>query len=149
MFQKDKNKEFPQVANLAMGEADFNQLMRLRNQLVIAAENFARVENLTRVPKPTKFKDMDEQLKLAHKIVDAVDRANRKIFLTLLRYNVDQPECSYGQVQFIARKREYEKFQQFVYVNYILEEFVYLLDIKNMNSVYDKVFTKQPICEVL
>ena len=132
-----------------MGEADFNQLMRLRNQLVISAENYARVESLTRVLIPTMFKDMDEQLKLAHKVVDAVDRANRMIFLTLLRHNVDQPECSYGQVQLLARKTEYEKFQEIVYVNYILEQLVYLLDIKNINSVYDKIFTKQPICKVL
>ena len=62
-----------------MGEADFNQFMRLRNPLVNAAENFAREENLTPVQIPTMSKDMDEQLKLAHEVVDVVDRANRKI----------------------------------------------------------------------
>ena len=61
-----------------MGEADFNQFVRLRNQLANAAENFARGENLTPVLIPTKSKDMDEQLKLAHKVVELVDRANRK-----------------------------------------------------------------------
>ena len=49
VFKKDDNKEFRLVQNLTMGEADFNQLMRLRNQLVNAAENFAREENLTPV----------------------------------------------------------------------------------------------------
>ena len=82
-----------------MGEADFNQLMRLRNHLVIAAENFAREENLSPVLIPRMSKDMDEQLKLAHKVVDVVDRANRKFCLTLLRYNVDKPESSYAQVR--------------------------------------------------
>ena len=48
---------------------------------------------------------MDEQLKLAHKVVDVVDRANRKICVTLLRYNVDTPESSYAQVRLFARKR--------------------------------------------
>ena len=129
-----------------MGEADFNQLMRLRNQLVNAAENFARRENLTQVLIPTMSGDMYEQLKLAHKVVDVVDRANRKIFLTLLRYNVDKPPSSYAQVGLFARKKEDEKFQQVVYVNYKLEEFIYLLDL--MNSVYDKVNTNQPICNV-
>ena len=62
-----------------MGEADFNQFMRLRNQLVNAAENFAREKNLIPVLIPTRSRDMDEQLKLAHKVVDVVDRANRKI----------------------------------------------------------------------
>ena len=90
---------------------------------------------------------MDEEHKLAHKVFDVVDRANRKICVTLLRYNVDKPENSYVQVRPFARKKEDEKFQQVVYVNYKLEEFIYLLDV--MNSVYDKVITNQPSCKVL
>ena len=130
-----------------MGEADFNQFMRLRNQLVNAAENFARQETLTPVLIPTMSKGMDEQLKLAHKFVDVVDRANRKFCVILLWYNVDKPESSYAQDQLFARKKQDEKFQQVVYVNYKLEKFLYLLDVKN--SVYDKVITNQPICKVL
>ena len=56
-----------------MGEADFNQLMRLRNQQVNAAENSARGESLTPVLTPKMSKVMDEQLKLAHKVVDVVN----------------------------------------------------------------------------
>ena len=41
VFKKDDNKDFRLVENLTMGESDFKQFMRLRNQLVIAAENFA------------------------------------------------------------------------------------------------------------
>ena len=67
--------------------------------------------------------------------------------MTLLRYNVDNPESSYAQVRFFARKKEDEKFQQVVYVNYKFEEFIYLLDV--MNSVYDKYLTNQAICNVL
>ena len=62
VFTKDEKKEFRLVQNLTMGEADFNQFMRLRNQLVNAAENFAREENLTPVLIPTMSRDMDEQL---------------------------------------------------------------------------------------
>ena len=130
-----------------MAEADFNQFVRLRNQLVNAARNFATEENLTPVLIPTMTKDMDEQFKLAHKVVDTVDGANRKICVTLLRYNVDKPENSYAQVRQFARKKEDEKFQQVVYVNYKLEEFIYLHDV--MNSVFEKVGTNQPICKVL
>ena len=100
-----------------MGEADFNQFMRLRNQLVNAAENFAREENLTPVLILTMSRNMDEQIKLADKVVDVVDRANRKICVTLLRYNVDKSDSSYAQVRLFARKKEDEKFQQVVYVN--------------------------------
>ena len=95
---------------------------------------------------PTTSKDMDEQLKLAHKVVDVIDRANRKISVTLLRYNVDELQSSYAQVRIFARKKEVEKFQQVFYVNYKLEEFIYLLDV--MISVYDKDITNQSICNV-
>ena len=143
VFWKDDEKEFRLVQNLTMGEADFNQFLRLRNQLVNAAENFAREENLTLVLIPLISRDMDGQLKLAHKVVDVVDRTNRKTCVTLLRYNVDNPESSYAQVRLFARKTEDEKFQQVVYVNYKFEEFIFLLDV--MNSLYDKVITNQPI----
>ena len=96
MFKKDDNKEFRLVQNLTVGEANFNHLMPLRNQLVIAAENAARVEKLTPVLIPTMSKDMDEQRKLSHKVVNEMDRANRKICMTLPRYNVDQPDRSYA-----------------------------------------------------
>ena len=66
--------------------------------------------------------DMDEQLKLAHKVFDVVDRAHRKICVTLLRYNVDKPESSYAQVQLFSRKTEDERFRQVVYMNYKHEE---------------------------
>ena len=110
----------------------------MRNQLVIAAENFAGEENLTPVLIPTRSQDMDEQLKLAHKVVDVLDRANRKNCVTLLRYNVDKPDSSYAQVRSIPRKKEDEKFQQVVYVNYKLEEKIFLLD--KMKSVYDSYY---------
>ena len=56
-----------------MGETDFNQFMRLRNQLVNAAKSFAREDNLTPVLLPTMSKDKNEQQNLAHKVVDVVD----------------------------------------------------------------------------
>ena len=146
VFRKGNKKDFRLFQNFTMGEADFNQFMRLRNQLVNAAENFAREENLTPVVIPTMSRDIDEQLKLAHKTVDVVDRTNRKICVTLLRYNVDKPESSYAQVQLFARTKDDEKFHQIVYVNFKLEEFIYLLDV--LNSVYVEVTTNQPICIV-
>ena len=56
-------------------------------------------------------------------------------------------EIFYTKVRFFARKQEEQKFQQSIYVNYKLEEFIYLPDV--MNSVYGKVFTNQTICYVL
>ena len=130
-----------------MGEADFNQFIRQRNQLVVAAENFLREPNLLPVLQSTLSKDMEEQLKLVHKAIDVVDRLNRRICVTLLRYKVDNPETSYAQARLFGRKKEEEKFQQIVYANCRLEELVYLLDV--MNSVYDEVIANQPICNIL
>ena len=90
---------------------------------------------------------MEEQLKLVQKVIDVVDRPNTRICVTLLRYKVDNPETSYAQVSLLGRKKAEEKFQQSVYVNYRLDEFVYPLAV--MNSVYDKVIANQPICNIL
>ena len=90
---------------------------------------------------------MEEQLKLVHKVIGVVDCPNKRICVTLLRYKVDNPETSYAQVRLFGRKMEEEKFQQIVYVNYRLDEFVYLLDVTN--SVYDKVIANQPISNIL
>ena len=130
-----------------MGDADFNQFFRQRNQLVVAADNFLREQILSPVFQSTLSKDMEEQLKVVHRVINVVDRSNIRICLTLLRYKADKPETSFAQIRLFGRKKEEEKFQQVVYVNYKLDEFVKLLDV--MNSVYDKVIANQPICIVL
>ena len=145
--REDKNAEFHLRQNFSMGEADFNQFIRQRNQLVVASDNFLREQNLSPVLQSTLSKDMEEQLKLVHKVIDVVDYPNRRICVTLLRYKADNPDNSYAQFRLFGRKKEEEKFQQSVYVNYKLDEFVYLLDVKN--SVYDKVTANQPISNVL
>ena len=96
---------------------------------------------------PTLSKDMDEQLKLAQKVVDVVERADRKIYVTLLRYSVEKPVGSCAEMRLSARKKEDEKFQQIVYANYKFEEFIHLLDV--MNSVYDNVIANKTTCNIL
>ena len=122
--REDKNAEFLLRQNPSMGEVDFNQFIRQRNQLVVAADNFLREQNLSLDLQSTLSKDMEEQLKLVQKVIDVVDRPNRRICVTLLRYKVDNPETSYAQVRLFGRKKEEEKFQQIVYVNYRLDELV-------------------------
>ena len=148
VFKKiDKNAEFRLIQNFSMGEADFNQFIRQRNQLVVAADNCLREQNLSPVLQFTLSEDMEEQLKLVHKVIDVVDRPNRRICVTLLRYKVENPETFYAQVRLFGRKKEEEKFQQILYVNYRLDELLYLLEV--MNPVYDKVIANQPICNIL
>ena len=145
--REDKNAEFRLRQNLSMGEADFKQFIGQRSQLVVAADNFLREQKLSPVLQSTLSKDMEEQLKFFHRVIDVVDRPNRRFCVTLLRYKVDNPETSYAQVRLFGRKKEEEKFQQIVYVNYKLDEFIYLLD--SMTSVYDKVVANQPISNFL
>ena len=92
--REDKNAEFQLRQNLSMGETNFNQFIRQRSQLVVAADNFLREQILPRVLQSTLSKDMEKQLKLVHKVIDVVDRPNRRICVTLLRYKVDNPENS-------------------------------------------------------
>ena len=112
--REDKNAEFRLRQNLSMGEADFNQFIRQRNQLVVAADNFLKEQNLSPVLQSTLSKDMEEQLKLVHKVIDVMDRPNRKICVTLLRYKADNPDTSYAQVRLFGRKKEEENFHQIV-----------------------------------
>ena len=58
--REDKNAKFRLRRNFSMGEADFNQFIRQRNQLVVAADNFLREENLSPVLQSTRYKDMEE-----------------------------------------------------------------------------------------
>ena len=44
--REDKIAEFRLRQNLSMGEADFNQFIRQSNQLVVAADDFLREQNL-------------------------------------------------------------------------------------------------------
>ena len=113
MFKgEDNNAEFRLRQNLTMGEADFNQFIRQRNQLVVAADNFLREQTLSPILESTLSKDMEEQLKLVHEVIDVVDRPNRKICVTLLRYKADNPDTSYAQVRLFGRKKEEENFKK-------------------------------------
>ena len=96
VFKKDDKEGFRQVQNLTVGQSDFNIFRRWKNHPVTAAENFGREGTFSPFLIPTMSKNMGGQLKLAHKLVHVVDRPNRKICVTLQRYNVARPENSYA-----------------------------------------------------
>ena len=106
-----KINNFLPAQNLTMGEADFNQFIRLRYQLVVAVRDFSKEENLLPVQVKLLAKDMEEQLKLTHKVVEVVDRPHRNFCVTMLRYNVEKPETSYVQVRLFGRKKDEKKIQ--------------------------------------
>ena len=90
VFKREhKNAEFRPRQNFTMGEADFNHLIRQKSQLVFAADNFLREQNMSPVFLSTVSKDMEERLKLVQNVIDIMDRPRRKIRVTLLLYKVD------------------------------------------------------------
>ena len=114
---KYDNKGFRLAQKLKIGESDFNHfMMRFRNQLVIAAVKFGGEQKLSPIKIPKTSKDMEEHLKMSHRVVDVVDRPNTKTCVTMMPYNVDKPDNSYAKVRLISRKKE-EIFQQKAYVN--------------------------------
>ena len=147
MFKEGENKELRLPLNLTTGETEFNQIIRLRNQLSVLVGDFSKEENLPPVQVRLLAKDMEEQLKLTHEVVEVVDRPHKKVCATILRYNVEKPETSYVQMRLFERIKQEEKFNQIVYVNYKLHEFIYLFDL--MNSVYDKVIANENPSNVL
>ena len=72
VFKRDENKQFRLAQNLTKGEPDFNQFIRLRNQLVNAVRDFSKEENLAPVQLKLLTKDMEEQLKFTHKVAEVV-----------------------------------------------------------------------------
>ena len=66
-------------------------------------------QNLSPIQIPTVPKDMDGQVKLAHRVFDVADCSKTKIFVTMLRYNESKPGSS-AQVRLFTRKKEEEKF---------------------------------------
>ena len=110
-----------------MGEADFIQFIRLRNQLVVAVRDFIKEGNLPPVQVKLLAKDMEEQLKLTHK-VEVVDRPHRKIGVAMLRYNVEKPETSYVQVRLFGRRKdEKNSVKLFMWTINSMTLFIYLM----------------------
>ena len=142
-FKKDGNKEY-QLVNLTLEGKLTYQNLRLRNKLVLAVKSFNRWDILSSVQFLTKSKGLDEPFKLVHRVVDVVDRGNRNSFVTLLWYSVDKPKNSYAQVPVFVKKTGNENFQEKVYVNFEIDDFHQLIDVRNCLKV--KVFANQSNC---
>ena len=77
VFKRDDSGDFCLDQTLRLGEADFNQFMGVRKQLVIAAERFGR-EKRIRKADTNIVQNIVEQPKLAHNLVDIMDSAQSK-----------------------------------------------------------------------
>ena len=148
VIKKDQHGEFRVHQKLNMGELDFKAFLTLRNQLYNAATHFAKEQDLKPITdslldENEGWKEMETRLKMVHKVFKVVDLEQRKICVTMLRYKLKQLDTSYIQIRLFWRKQGEEKFQQIVYVNYKVDEFIELLDI--MHSVRDKILNNQSL----
>ena len=105
-FSGKLTEDFRQLPNFTMRESDFNQFMRLRAQLVTAVGKFGREQTLFPIQMPKMSKDTHEQHKLTHRVVDVVDRPNRKIcgLCCVTMWTKQASLCT--QVRLFARKKE-------------------------------------------
>ena len=55
---------------------------------------------------PTMSKHMHEHRELAHEVVKEEDRGTRKFFVTLPRYNLNEPEGSFALVGLFAGRKK-------------------------------------------
>ena len=100
-----------------MRDAEFNQLLRFRNQPVIAASNFGGGQLMSSIEIPLFANYKNERLKLVHKLVEFLDHPNKKTCVTVLQCNLDKPERSFAQVRLFGIKKKEENFQQIVEAN--------------------------------
>ena len=94
VLKKDDPRDFSLVQNVTIGESDFNQILRLSNQLVVAAKHIDRDQNMSPILTTTISRDMEEHLKAVQKVVDIVNRTNKTIGVISLRYKVDKSDSS-------------------------------------------------------
>ena len=62
---------------------------------MLQSETLAKRKICPHVQMKLLAKNIEEQLKLTHRVVKIVDRPHRMICVTMLRYNVEKPETSY------------------------------------------------------
>ena len=113
-FEKDDNKDFRLAQKLALGESEVNHIIRVRNQLVIAAEKYGREQLLSPTQIKTISENMHEQLQLAQRLVDFVDSPNTKICVTRLRRKVKNSKSAYAQVQLFQERKCETNFNKLV-----------------------------------
>ena len=83
-FLRETTSEIFAWFKKTMAEFFFNQVMQMKNQLVVAVRNFGGDGILSHLQNTTMPQKLEEQFQFAHKRADLVDWANRKICKTLL-----------------------------------------------------------------
>ena len=114
-----------------MAKAVLSKLLRLRIRPDVTAENMSREDILSPVQMLTTSKEIDEQLKLARKVVDFVDISNRKNCVTLMWCSGTALESSSAQGRLLAGRLRKD-----------LSRIVYLKHKK------DKILAQHFVCSV-
>ena len=102
---KKKITKFRLVQKLTKGEADFNPIMGLRNQVATAAKNLVE-KKLVSSCDTYNFQRNGWTTQTGSQGNWYSGPNAQKDFVTLLHYSVDKPESSYDQVWLLARKEK-------------------------------------------
>ena len=102
VFKGDDNKDFRPVQKLTLGKADFNRFMQLRDELVIAAENF-KWKKIVPSADINIVQRHEWTTETSLKSDWCSQPGEHKEFV---QYIFDKLESSYAQVQVFARKKD-------------------------------------------
>ena len=146
VFKKDENKKFRLAQNLARWETDFNQFIRLTNQLVVAVRDFSKEENLPPVKVKLLAKAWSSTLNL-HTICRNCWWTTQKDLCDYAALQSGEAGDAICSSAIDWKKKGGRKTIQIVYVIYKPDEFISSLVV--MYSVYDKIFASDLLCNAL
>ena len=135
--REDKNAEFRLRQNLPMGKADCNQFIRQRNQLVVAADNFLREQNLSPVLQSTLSKTWRRNWSLFTRWLTLWSAQTERFVWHCWDTRWTTQKLPMPKSVYSDGKKRKKNFSKLCMSTINFGEFLYLLDV--MNSVYDKV----------
>ena len=109
-FKIVEKKRFSTSTKSFNGRVRFQPIHAIAESSGECSTNLASKAKFSPTQIPRISENMDEQLKLAHRVADAADSPNRKICVTMVRYNKEKLESSYAQARLFAKKRRKRSF---------------------------------------
>ena len=81
VFKKGIANKFKRYQCVSLGHYDFKQFLMLRNQLIVTVDNFTKKEILPYIKVVGMSRDIGEQLKHVHKVIEIAEGPSAKCVL--------------------------------------------------------------------
>ena len=115
IFKRDDNRDFQPAQIFTLVESHSKKISDWGTNWYFQQKRTKKIEKdklWFPIPITTTSLDMEEQLKSVQKIVDYLDRPNRKSCLTQLQYGLEKPIKSSTQVQRFTKKKDARNFSK-------------------------------------